>query len=136
MKQCLFTILLAILSINGHAQVTYTPFIPGQSSSSSNYQSNVDLIRTTAYYLDSYSGQYVKVPVKVSITSNGYSTQIKIVEKYVSTGFGGQWQKVHNSGNAQACSPMIGSLGLGSDTLEQQFMYKVFVDTRYWYFDL
>ena len=136
MKQCLLTILLAILCFTGRAQITYTPFIPGQSSTSSSYQSTVDVVRTTAYYLDSYSGQYVKVPVKVAITSNGYTTQIKIIEKYVSTGIGGQWQTVHSSGNAQACSPMIGNLGLGSDALEQQFMYKAFVDTRYWYFDL
>ena len=155
MKKYFFaTLVFMFICLSGHAQIVYRPFISDRSTSSSSsnqssgsyqgsyldsYQGSyqtTQTIRTTAYYLDTYNEQYIKVPIKVSITTDGYNTQIKIVEKYVSTGFGGQWQKVYNSGTAKSCSTLTGSMGLGSDVLEQQFMYKAFVDSRYWYFDL
>lgn len=130
----LFVLLFAV-SIIGKAQtVSYTPFIPGQTSSTYHTPDYVpettnQTARVTAYYQDSYSKKYYKVPVKVAIISSGYSTQIKIIEKYVSYGFEGNWEKVYGSGNAQKCSPIMGGL-------EKSFMYKVFADGKNYYFDL
>ena len=139
MKRILLLLSMFCISyITAQAQVSYTPYYSNQSANS-NYapQSNAQVVRTTAYYEDSYSGQYFKVPIKVSIIPSGYSSQIKVSEKYVTYGYGGQWEKVHNSGNAQKCNPLLGAAGLGSNALEQQFMYKAMMpDGKYYYFDL
>ncbi len=134
-KITILFVLLFVVSIGCKAQtISYTPFIPGQTSST--YQTpdytphtTSQTARVTAYYQDTYTKEYYKVPVKVIIISTGYSTQIKLIEKYLSYGFEGNWEKVYNSGNAQKCSPIMGGL-------EEYFMYKVFADGKHYYFDL
>lgn len=134
-KITILFVLLVAVSIGCKAQtIRYTPVIPGQSSSTyqtPDYtpQTTSQTVRVTAYYQDSYSKEYYKVPVKVAIISTGYSTQIKLIEKYVSYGFEGNWEKVYSSGNAQKCSPIMGGL-------EEYFMYKIFAEGKYYFFDL
>lgn len=133
MRKYLIIILLSTFAIASKAQtVSYTPYIPGANSTNSYQapQTQSEIVRTTAYYSD-YSGNLYKVPIKVSITSNGYSTIIKVIEKYNSAIYSGKWEKVYSSGNASKCVR-----GIGGGYLEEQFMYKALVDAKYWYFDL
>lgn len=130
----LFSLLFAF-AISGNAQITYTPVYPTQPSVSyqapapSRPQPTTEYVRVTAYYQDVVSKEVYKAPVKIAITSSSYGVQIKIVEKYVSYGVGGSWEKVYNSGNVQECSSYLGGL-------DEYFMFKVFAGGQTYYFDL
>lgn len=132
MKKVLFIIMLCAISIAANAQVggiQYQTF--GNSGQSYQNNSNAQTTRTTAYYYDSYSRQYIKMPIKVAVTANSLGqVQIKAVEKYVSTGMGGSWQKTSPT-YATQCMGM-----LSQDPLEQQFMYKIMIDGKWCYFDI
>jgi len=72
------------------------------------------------------------MPIKVQVTNNGYgSITIRVVEKYVDTGFGGNWTKVYSGHTASKCTSYA-----SSNSLESEFMYKVLLDDGTWYFDL
>lgn len=142
-----FAALALSISLDANAQgLVYTPFIPQQSSSSyggsgygSGYSSRptsqTQVIRTTAYYVDNYYGNYYKVPIKVEYTvySNG-ATTLYVTEQWESQAFGGQWRSVPGSARVMSCQPMTAYGNTGR--LEQTFMYKAFVGTNWYYFDL
>ncbi len=79
-----------------------------------------------------HDGIKYKMQIKVQISSNGYGwTEIRVVEKYVNTGLGGQWQKIYSGSSASKCTSYA-----SQNPLEKQFMYKAIIDTNTWYFDL
>ena len=158
MKHTLFVIIVALLSIitvDVKAQgLVYTPFIPQQSSSSTDFggmygggssssrprsgysrpSSQTQTTRTTAYFAD-YNGNYYKVPIKVEYTvySNG-ATSLTVTEQYESNGFGGQWKRILTAANVVSCQSITAN-GVTAE-LERTFMYKAMVGTRWYYFDL
>lgn len=141
MKNLLFFLLLLFCEI-ASAQMEYKPTYsrqaPSVNSSQQSYtppsytpQSSSQIIRTTAYSVD-YQGRLYKMPIKVQVTNNGYgSITIRVVEKYVDTGFGGNWTKVYSGHTASKCTSFA-----SSNSLESEFMYKVLLDDGTWYFDL
>lgn len=157
MKHTLFVIivaLLSIISVDMKAQgLVYTPFIPQQSSSSTDFGGmyggssssrsssgysrpsyHTQTTRTTAYFAD-YNGNYYKVPIKVEYTvySNG-ATSLTVTEQYESNGFGGQWKRILTAANVVSCQSITAN-GVTAE-LERTFMYKAMVGTRWYYFDL
>ena len=157
MKHTLFVIIVALLSIitvDVKAQgLVYTPFIPQQSSSSTDFGGmyggssssrprfgysrpsyQTQTTRTTAYFAD-YNGNYFKVPIKVEYTvySNG-ATSLTVTEQYESNGFGGQWKKILTAANVVSCQSITAN-GVTAE-LERTVMYKAMVGTRWYYFDL
>lgn len=147
MKKILFFVFLCA-GLVAHAQgMSYTPFIPNNSlptlpGDSYNHarprstapSATYDMVRTNAYYAD-YNGNYYKVPIKVKITnySNGYSTA-EVVAEWKSYGYEGKWENMTYASKVQKCSP-IHANGY-SKQLEQQFMYKAQVLSKWYYFDL
>lgn len=150
----LFFAFMAVLSFEAKAQgLVYTPFIPQQSSSSTNSGSwfgngssshsrigysrpsaQTQTIQTTAYYAD-YNGNYYKVPIRVEYTlySNGASS-LCVTEKWQSNGFSGQWYKLSSRAAVKDCQPITAN-GCTAE-LERAFMYKAMVGTNWYYFDL
>jgi len=147
MKRALLSIFISLLFVSvSNAQVgdvEYQSIFSNQgstttyqnrSSSQGGYyvpqRSQVQTTRTNAYYIDSYSNKRIKLPIKVAISNNNGYAQIYVVEKYVSYGMGGSWQKTTKT-YASQCNSM-----LGGNPLESQFMYKIMIDGRWCYFDL
>ena len=89
-------------------------------------QQEVQINSTTAYYR-SQSGEYYKVPIRVSV--NGNSSQV--ISYYENSGLGGQWKDVHGNCNVEQCNSMF-----AQNDLEESFMYKAFVMGYWIYFDL
>ena len=149
----LFVAFMAMMSMNANAQgMVYTPFIPEQSSSYSDFgswgsntrssrsrseayrpSSQTQTIRTTAYYVD--NGRYSRLPIRVEYTvySNGASS-LTVAEQWEDNGFGGQWKSVLTAANVVRCQSLTAN-GVTAE-LEKTFMYKAMVGTRWYYFDL
>ncbi len=156
MKHIIITSLVFIFVVSFEAKaqgLVYTPFIPQQSSSSTNSDSwfgnsssspsrmgysrpsaQTQTIQTTAYYAD-YNGDYYKVPIRVEYTiySNGASS-LCVTEKWQSNGFKGQWYRLPSRASVQYCQPITANGNTAE--LERAFMYKAMVGTNWFYFDL
>ena len=98
------------------------------NSSYKQSQPSPQVTSITAYALDG-SGNVVKMRIKVSAVSNGYSETLKVTEYYNTSTFGNQWFKMGTPATVFKCS----SYG---NPLEQNFMYKVNIAGKgTWYFD-
>lgn len=126
MKKFLIILVLAICGISAKAQIVYDPFIPGQTRQ----QSQVQTTRTNAYYSDPYGNIY-KLPIKVEIQNRYNSISIYVSEYYQNNGAQGYWCKLPSKPKASECMPMY-----AQNPMEKRFMYKVMINTKYYYFDL
>ena len=130
MKKVLFTIIILMGTIALRAQVvTYNPYRYQQQQQQ---QVQAQIVRVTAYAMNSAGTGYVKTQLKIQVTDSHMGQQLKVVEQYVSNGYGGgQWQKVYASGGVEDCIQMF-----ANNPLEAQFMKKVFLVNTYYYFDI
>ncbi len=123
-------IAVVALSFSASAQIQYVPTYNYRQGTETN-QPRVQIVATTAYSVD-YNGNYVKMPVRVQITDNGFGgVSMRVVEKYISTGFGGRWSKIYSGSDVRQCTPLA-----SMNQLEKSFMFKATIDTNTWYFDL
>lgn len=131
MRKFLFTVILLLGAFALHAQtVSYTTFDPNRTYQQQ--QAQAQIVRVTAYAMNSAGTGYVKTHLKIQVTNSQIGQQLKVVEQYVSNGYGGgQWQKVYASGSVEDCIQMF-----ANNPLEAQFMKKVFLVNTYYYFDI
>lgn len=123
-------IAVVALSFSASAQIQYGRTYNYRQGAETN-QPRVQVVATTAYSVD-YNGNYVKMPVRVQITDNGFGgVSMRVVEKYISTGFGGRWSKIYSGSDVRQCTPLA-----SMNQLEKSFMFKATIDTNTWYFDL
>jgi hypothetical protein len=134
MKKLLFILglVLSYLLLNG--QVVMEPFYyqsskKKQQTQQNSNNENVTIIRTTAYCVNTYNGQIYKTPIKVKQERNGYYT---VTERYVTTGYGGDWQKIYPQAQVSKCISNF----YDKNSLENQFMYKALIYPDWYYFDL
>lgn len=126
MKKLLIILVLAICGISAKAQIVYDPFIPGQTRQ----QSQVQTVRTNAYYADS-NGNVYKMPIKVEIRNQYNMVSIYVSEYYQNNGVQGYWYKLPSKPQARECMPQF-----AQNQLERRFMYKAMINGRYYYFDV
>jgi hypothetical protein len=130
MKKLIFLLCFLAVSAVASAQIQYVPTY-NRNQGRTAPQSSSQTYRTTAYAMDS-NGNVYKMPIMVQVTSNGYgNTTVKVTQKYVSTGLGGQWENVYDAGAIQKCMPIA-----SQHPLESEFMYKATIGVTTWYFDL
>ena len=131
MNKFIITLMCLFICTIGSAQIQYNPTYNTRQQQMNAPKSSSESYRTTAYSLDE-RGNVIKMPIRVEVISNGYGgTSIKVIQKYVNTGLGGNWQRVYSGGEASKCQSFV-----SSNPLESEFMYKVRIDTGVWYFDL
>ena len=122
---------IVVCTMNAFAQIGYGATYNRQQQSVETGQSNAQILTTTAYS-QGYDGQYTKMRIRVQVEDKGFGgISMKVVEKYVSSGLGGQWVKVYSGSNVRKCTPLA-----SMEQLEQTFMYKATIDTKTWFFDL
>lgn len=122
---------IVVCTINAFAQIGYGATYNRQQQSEETSQSNTQILTTTAYS-QGYDGQYAKMRIRVQITDKGFGgVYMRVVEKYVSSGLGGQWAKIYSGSEVKKCAPLA-----SMNPIEQSFMYKATIDTKTWYFDL
>lgn len=126
MKKFLITIIFLCVCCFAKSQdITYTPFFrdaPRQNRQQYQPQQQTQRLRTTAYHVDN-NGNYVKIPIQVTVTNyvypTGYTSQeVKVTSCYQDTGFGGQWENCVYGAPVQQCQSFSG------DEMEQSFMFK------------
>lgn len=132
MKKALSIIIFIIAcTTNAFAQIGYGATYNRQQQSVETYQSNTQILTTTAYS-QGYDGQYTKMRIRVQVNDKGFGgVSMRVVEKYVSSGLGGQWAKVYSGSEVKKCAPLA-----SMNPMEQNFMFKAIIDTKTWYFDL
>lgn len=131
MRKIACTIISLIVAISAYAQIGYSPSYNSRQQQQAAPQQNTENYRTTAYSVD-YQGNYIKMPIVVRVSDNGYGgIYLSVVQKYVNTGFGGRWEKIYSGATVSKCTSFI-----GANNLESNFMYKAIIDTKTWYFDL
>lgn len=114
--------------------LTYTPFFR-DSPRQSQPQQQSQRLRTTAYNID-YNGNYIKIPIQVTVTTYIYPTgntsqEIKVTSYYCSNGYGGGWKNCIYGAPVQQCQSIYGN------EMEQSFMFKADLPMIGWvYFDL
>lgn len=123
---------------------TPTPTYQSQSGYNNNaprqYQQNQpqqqsQKLRATAYQLDS-EGDYIKIPIQVTVTTYIYPTgdsrqEAKVTSYYRNNGYGGQWKNCTYGVALQECQSVYGN------EMEQSFMFKANLPLIGWiYFDL
>ena len=113
---------------------TYTPFFR-DSPNQTQQQEQTQEYRATAYQMD-YNGNYIKIPIQVTVTTYTYPTgncsqEIKVTAFYRSNGYGGQWENCMYGVPIQKCQSIYGN------NMEQSFMFKANLPMIGWiYFDL
>lgn len=118
-------------SFGAYAQIGYGATYNRQQQSTETNLDNSQVLTTTAYS-QGYNGQYLKMRIRIQVNENGYGgASMRVVEKYTSSGLGGQWTKIYSGSDVRKCTPMA-----SMEQLEQNFMYKATIDTKTWYFDL
>ncbi len=134
----LFVAVLAMMSLEAHAQLVYEPFIPNQSSggySSGSYSSqpsmSVERVRTSAYFLYT-DGSIGKVRLEVEI-SGGSGRVVGYYEPpqplvYNATGC---WKQLYPYASVHKCYSTY-----SANPLEREFMYKANIRGVLYYFDL
>lgn len=91
--------------------------------------------RVTAYQTDQ-NGDFIKIPLKITITTYTYPTgdirqEVKVTSYYSNNGYGGQWENCMYGAPIQKCQSVYGN------EMEQSFMFKANVPMIGWvYFDL
>lgn len=91
--------------------------------------------RTTAYQTDQ-NGDYVKIPIKITVTTYTYPTgdirqEVNVTSYYRNNGYGGQWENCMYGAPIQKCQSVYGN------EMEKSFMFKANVPMIGWvYFDL
>ena len=131
MKRLFLLLLLLGLSLSAQAQIGYGATYNNRQQSTEVNQGNSQTMTTTAYS-QGYNVQYLKMRIRIQVIDNGYGgVTMRVVEKYTSSGLGGQWTKIYSGSNVRKCTPMA-----SMEQLEQSFMYKATIDTKTWYFDL
>lgn len=135
MKKLFFTVFfICICSIICAQNITYTPFFR-DSPNQAQQQKQTQKYRTTAYHVD-YNGNYIKIPIQVTVTTYIHPTgdrsqEIKVTAFYRSNGYGGQWENCMYGVPVQKCQPIYGN------EMEQSFMFKANLPMIGWiYFDL
>lgn len=108
--------------------ITYIPVYGEQPAE------NNQILRTTAYAID-FNGNYVKVPIKVSVTTTNYSVgsahqRSNVIAYYQNNGWSGEWVRCYSGGAVSKCS------AYGGNELERSFMYKAHISIGWIYFDL
>ena len=93
-------------------------------------QAQVQTVRTNAYYSDS-NGNVYKMPIKVEIRNQYNMVSIYVSEYYQNNGVQGYWYRLPSKPKAMQCMPQY-----AQNQLEQRFMYKVMINSRYYYFDI
>lgn len=141
MKRLLFLSFLIMCSMVSYAQtgLIYQGSTSGQNgftyggNNVYNNQSNSQIVRTTAYFMNQYDGNVYKVPIKVQIMDSAYGggTQMQVIEEYRTNAFGGNWTRIGTGGSVRKCQSMY-----GGNSLENSFMFKAYVGTNWYYFDL
>ena len=138
--------LFGLISFEANAQLVYTPFNPGNSSSSTpipNYSRGgrtqrstrpaprVEYTRTNAYCKTGVD-TYGKLPIVIEYGSNG----IRVVQVYyapqalVYGASDGRWVDIYPV-SVQSCYP-----DYSNNPLEKNFMYKANINGTTFYFDL
>ncbi len=142
MKKIIFSVIFVFVCATVNAQI-YEPYIFGQSSTNTyNYdldtaprrsynnqpQTRKRIVQTTAYYINN-NGDYVKVPIKVTINDSEYSNG------FVSSFYDYELGCWHDCSSDHASITKCSSFGQG---LETQFMYKALISILLHtvYFDL
>lgn len=149
MKKIIITLVATLMAIASHeakAQLVYTPFITGDSSSSvsvpdysprrrayggSRSTVQTHRARTTAYCLLG-SDRYGKLPIVVEYGSSG-TCIVQVYHASQSLVYGaseGRWVDIYPVG-IQSCHP-----DLSNHPLEKSFMYKASINGTMYYFDL
>lgn len=147
MKKILLTIIFMCSYCIAKSQMTYTPLFRDDVRSQQQYQQQSQPqyrnetqtqrqnIRTTAYYIDN-NGDYIKIPIIVTITTyihpTGNSSQVaKVTSYYSSFGIGGRWENLaYDGAEVKKNNPIVGGL-------EQSFMYNAYLPMAgIVYFDL
>lgn len=91
--------------------------------------------RVTAYQTDQ-NGDFIKIPIKITITTYTYPTgdmrqEVKVTSYYRNNGYGGQWENCMYGAAIQKCQSIYGN------EMEKSFMFKSNVPMIGWiYFDL
>lgn len=91
--------------------------------------------RVTAYQTDQ-NGDFIKIPLKITITTYTYPTgdirqEVNVTSYYRNNGYGGQWENCMYGAPIQKCQSVYGN------EMEQSFMFKANVPMIGWvYFDL
>lgn len=133
MKKLFFTAFFICICSVICAQ-TYTPFFR-DSPNQTQQQQHAQKYRATAYQID-YNGNYIKIPIQVTVTTythptGDYSQEIQVTAFYRSNGYGGQWENCMYGAPVQKCQSIYGN------ELEQSFMFKANLPMIGWiYFDL
>ncbi len=125
MKKLLIVVLLAVCGVSAKAQIIYQSFTNGQTQ-----QAQVQTVRATAYCVD-YYGNLNKLPIKVEIQTKYNLTYMYVVEYYQNNGIQGYWYKIATRPQVSECMPAY-----TQNPLEKRFMYKVFLNQGWYYFDL
>lgn len=91
--------------------------------------------RVTAYQTDQ-NGDFIKIPLKITITTYTYPTgdirqEVNVTSYHRNNGYGGQWENCMYGAPIQKCQSVYGN------EMEQSFMFKANVPMIGWvYFDL
>ena len=124
-------IILLCCSFVAYGQIGYGATYNNRQQSTETNQNNSQVMTTTAYS-QGYDGQYTKMRIRVQVNDKGFGgVSMRVVEKYVSSGLGGQWAKVYSGSEVKKCAPLA-----SMNPMEQNFMFKATIDTKTWYFDL
>lgn len=139
MKKLFFTTLFICVCNFIHAQnITYTPFFrdaPNQNQQQYRPQQQNQILRSTAYQTD-YNGNYIKIPIQVTVITYIHPTgdinqEVKVTSYYQSNAYGGQWMKCGYGASIQKCQSIYGN------KMEKSFMFKANLPMIGWiYFDL
>jgi len=140
MKKLLLLIGLALTCSMLYGQIIYTPTSPQNRPQQNNYQNQnnyqyqnqnnnqyQETIRATAYCQAS-NGQLTKMAIKVQ-QSQGFASYYVVAYYNYSMG---QWIELSSSTQI----PVHKCMRTYYDTLDNHFMYKAFINSNYYYFDL
>lgn len=136
MKKVLALLISVIgFSFAANAQIVYQPTY-NRGSGYGNSQQVQQVVRATAYYISGYDTY--KLPIKVSVVSDGYGGSRYVVTAYYVRGTGIYYTTTGQDPDWASCNEQVSKTNRSSYSsgLENSFMYKAYVNGRYVYFDL